>query len=80
MSARGDQAESSRLKAGGKGINVVNFELDLDFAVGSHAASIKKGERIEQAVAARPKSSSGTLKGNFFHHPCKIINLFINAV
>jgi hypothetical protein len=31
------------LQAGGEGINIIDFELDLDFAVSSHAASIKKG-------------------------------------
>jgi hypothetical protein len=56
MGARGDQAESSRLEARGEGINVIDSELDFDFAIGSHAASIKKGERIEQAFAACPKS------------------------
>jgi hypothetical protein len=30
------------LETRGEGINVVDSELDLDFAVGSHGASIKK--------------------------------------
>jgi hypothetical protein len=42
MGARGYQPEPGSLKAAGKGGNVVNLELDLDFAVGRHAASIKK--------------------------------------
>jgi hypothetical protein len=42
MGTWGYQAEAGSLKAAGKGVNVVNLELDLDFAVGRHAASIKK--------------------------------------
>jgi hypothetical protein len=42
MGAGGDQPESCFLKAAGDGINVVDPELDLDFAVGRHAISIKK--------------------------------------
>jgi hypothetical protein len=45
MGARGNQAESSRLKASCEGVNVIDSELDLDFAVGSHAASIKKSRQ-----------------------------------
>jgi hypothetical protein len=38
----GNQTEPGCLEAAGKGVNVVNLELDLDFAVGRHALSIKK--------------------------------------
>jgi len=54
MCAWGNQAESSCLEARSEGLNIINPELDLDFAVGSHSASIKE-ERIKQAVVARPK-------------------------
>jgi hypothetical protein len=42
MGAGGNQTEPGSLKAAGKGVDIVNLELDLDFAVGRHAASIKK--------------------------------------
>jgi hypothetical protein len=42
MGTWGNQAEPGCLKAAGKGVNVVNRELDLDFTVRRHAASIKK--------------------------------------
>jgi hypothetical protein len=53
MGAGGDQAESSRLEARGEGINVVDSELDLDFAVGSHTASIKK-QRCQDPLVVSP--------------------------
>ena len=71
MGAGGNQTESGRLEAGGEGINIIDSELDLDFAVSGHAASIKKGSRIEQAVVARPKSCFGTEKVTFFIIPVK---------
>jgi hypothetical protein len=42
MGSGSHQAESSRLKTGGQGVNVVDPKLDLDFAIRGHAASIKK--------------------------------------
>jgi acyl-CoA reductase-like NAD-dependent aldehyde dehydrogenase len=42
MRTRGNQMEPGSLEAAGKSVNVVNPELDLDFTVGRHAASIKK--------------------------------------
>jgi hypothetical protein len=44
MGARCSQTESSCLETGGKSFNVVNPELDFDFAVSGHGASIKKEE------------------------------------
>jgi hypothetical protein len=42
MGPWGNQTEPGSLKDAGKGVNIINPELDLDFAVGRHAASIKK--------------------------------------
>jgi hypothetical protein len=42
MGTWGYQPEPGSLKAADKGVNVVNLELDFDFAVRRHAASIKK--------------------------------------
>jgi hypothetical protein len=69
MGSRGDQAKSSPLKASGEGLNVIDSELDLDFAVGSHAASIKKSREDRAGHRSSLKSCSGTRKDNFFHHP-----------
>jgi hypothetical protein len=44
MGTGGDQPESRFLKAAGEGVNIINPELDLDFAVGRHAVSIKNKE------------------------------------
>jgi hypothetical protein len=46
MGARGNQAESSCLEAGGEGVNVIDSKLDLDFAVSGHAASIRREDRV----------------------------------
>ena len=51
MGAWGNQVEASLLKAGGEGVDVVNLELDLDFAVSSHRASIKKVSREKLPTA-----------------------------
>jgi hypothetical protein len=60
VSTRRNQAEASFLKPGGKDIDVIDPELDLDFAVIGHSASIKKerdkwprrqaGKRVDQAL------------------------------
>ena len=42
MGSWGNQPESGLLQAIGEGLNVVDSEFDLDFAIGSHSASIKK--------------------------------------
>jgi hypothetical protein len=42
MGAWGNQTEPGRLEVASEGINGIDPELDLDFAVGRHAASIKK--------------------------------------
>ena len=42
MGAGGNQAKSSRLKAGGEGFNVIDSELDLDFAVGRPCRQYKE--------------------------------------
>ena len=41
MGAGSNEAESSRLETGSEGLNVLDPELDFDFAVSGHAASIK---------------------------------------
>jgi len=66
MGAGGDQAKSSGLEARGEGINVIDPELDFDFAVGSHAASIKKGAGIGAGRACVPKKLFGMEKVTFF--------------
>jgi len=69
MGARGYQPESGCLKAAGEGANIINSELDLDFTVRRHAASIKN--KVTLVVGPeRPKkgrmAASKCLFGNFF--------------
>jgi hypothetical protein len=52
MGSGGNQAEPGSLKAAGKGVNIINPELDFDFTVGRHAASIKK----KVSLVVRPKT------------------------
>jgi hypothetical protein len=63
--ARGNQAKSSPLKAGGEGFNVFDPELDFDFAVGSHADKYKERETIKQAAAPAEKAISAAQKALF---------------
>jgi hypothetical protein len=49
------QAESSRLKTGGQGVNVVDPELDLDFAIRGHVASIKKRANEKSVTICRKR-------------------------
>lgn len=42
MGARSNEPESSRLETGSESVNVVDSELDFDFAISGHDASIKK--------------------------------------
>src|SRR6185503_846316 len=53
MSAGGNQSKSSLFQAGGKGLDVIDSELDLDFAVGSHSASIKEERRAGRRRASQ---------------------------
>ena len=65
MCARGNQAESSCLEAGGESLNVVDSELDLHFAIGGHAASIKKEEASRRGAVVR-KTRPGYPEVTFF--------------
>jgi hypothetical protein len=77
MGAGGNQAESILLEASGESFNIIDSELDLNFAISSHAASIKKGG--EQATAA-PKKLSWHPKRQFFIIPAKKEIYLFNAL
>ena len=78
MRAGSNQVESSYLQAYGESFNVVNSELDLNFPVGGHAASIKKeAARCRQAPRAENVPIPAAEK-TLFLGSGKKRNLFIN--
>jgi hypothetical protein len=64
VGAGSNQAEASLLETSGEGIDIIDSELDLNFAIGSHAASIKKGAGSSR-LFPRPEKVLMAQKGNF---------------
>jgi hypothetical protein len=77
MCAGSNQVESSCLQAGGESFNVVNSELDFNFAISGHALSIKKEEWRRRESTVGRKMRPGRTQVMIFNYFAKKGTFFI---